>query len=259
MKQPFLSNQCLSVAVLFALLNSLLTGTASAQKPDAASVIEKYRSAAIAKWESHIAALEAEDQQQTDPHDGILFIGSSSIRRWSTIAKDVAPYRGIERGYGGAKFTDLAVFAERLIQPHHFRAMVVFVANDVVGKPDDRPLDDVESAVKHIIRVANEHQPNAPVLIVEVTPTEARFASWDKQRGVNAMLREVALTTPNCYFVPTAGHYLRPDGQPRRELFVDDRLHLNSEGYRLWGLLIRRRLDEVLRLQVETSSTDPSE
>ena len=227
-----------------------------APKADAQELLlAKYRDTATKRWEKAIAKLEARDQQEPDPPDAILFVGSSSIRLWNAIAKDVAPYRPIQRGYGGARFSDVAVFAERLIQPHKYRALVVFVGNDVTGSNNDHTVDEVEALVRYLIGVSHAHQRNAPVLIIEVTPTESRFAAWGKIRAVNAKLREIALSTAHTYFIPTAGHYLRPDGTPRAELFRADRLHLNTEGYKLWGSLIRRRLDEVFRLLAATSAT----
>lgn len=208
---------------------------------------EQFRAAAIEKWSEDIEKLAARDAAEPDPRDAVLFIGSSSIRLWGkTIRADVAPYQPIERGYGGAKFTDIAVFADRLITPHQYRALVVFAANDVSGKPEDRTLAEIEAAVKQILAVSAQHAPQAPMLIVEVTPTRSRFDAWDQIRAVNALLREICLTTPNCYFVPTAEHYLTAEGEPRDELFGDDELHLNAFGYQLWGRLIRTRLDQIL-------------
>jgi hypothetical protein len=37
---------------------------------------------------------------------------------------------------------------------------------------------------------------------------------------------------------------LGDDGQPRRELFKKDNLHLNDEGYRLWTRVVKPFLDE---------------
>lgn len=232
--------------------------SASAVEP-AADFLDRYRAKAIDKWEQAIAELEQRNASEDDPADAILFIGSSSIRRWGSIAIDMAPYRPIQRGYGGAKYSDLAVFAERLIQAHQYRALVSFVGNDVSGKPTDHTPDEVERLVRHVIAVAHQHQPSSPVLLIEVTPTEKRFEAWPKIREVNARLREIALSTPNTYFIATAEHYLDPTGYPRSELFVDDRLHLNEQGYQLWSDLIRRRLDEVLRATTEFRSRQPTQ
>ena len=37
------------------------------------------------RWSQDIETLEQRDVVQRDPEDAILFIGSSSIRRWDTI------------------------------------------------------------------------------------------------------------------------------------------------------------------------------
>ncbi len=82
-----------------------------------AALLESYRVAAVDRWEEEIEKLEQRDANEEDPADAILFIGSSSIRRWDEIAVDMAPYRTIRRGYGGSKYSDVAVFAERLHLP----------------------------------------------------------------------------------------------------------------------------------------------
>ncbi len=230
--------------------------TAATTEIAKADFLDTYRDAATKKWEKDIAALEKLDAQEADPDDGILLIGSSSIRRWENSAVDLKPYRTIRRGYGGAKYSDLAVFAERIIQPHKFRAVVMFVGNDVTGSKEDRTPDQVEELVRHIVSVSRNHQPDSPIFIVEVTPTPKRLDAWPQIRVLNARLREIALTEPNTYFVATAEHYLDKDDQPRGEFFVEDRLHQNEAGYSVWAGLIRRRLDEVFRTKDEAESIE---
>lgn len=213
--------------------------------------LARYREEATEKWENEIQKLEARDAAQSDPEDAIMFIGSSSIRRWADIATDMAPFRTIERGYGGAKYSDVAVFAKRLLHPHQYRALVIFVGNDVQGKPEDHTPDQVEQLVKYVLAVSKHHQVDAPVFLVEVTPTSKRYSAWPAIRKLNARLREIALSTPNTHFIATAEHYLDPEGKPRDELFVSDRLHLNEAGYDQWATLIRGRVAETLRYKHE--------
>lgn len=227
------------------------TGVSAQTSESDADVLAPYREAATKRWEKEIQKYEALDAKTTDPADGILLIGSSSIRRWDSAAEDLAPFRVIPRGYGGAKYSDLAVFAERLITPHDFRAVVIFVGNDISGKENDATPEEVERLVRHVVAVTREHRPDAPVLLIEVTPTRSRYDAWPKIRELNAMLREVCFTEPNVHFVATAETFLTHDNQPRENLFVDDQLHLNEEGYDIWGDIIRDRLIEVLREQTQ--------
>lgn len=215
------------------------------------SFLARYRKKAIDKWEKDIKKLEARDAAESDPEDAIMFIGSSSIRRWSDIATDMAPFRTIERGYGGAKYSDVAIFAKRLLHPHEYRALAIFVGNDVQGKPEDHTPDQVEELVRYIVSVSNSHQADAPVFLIEVTPTSKRYSAWPAIRKVNARLREIALSTPNTHFIATAEHYLDPEGKPRDELFVGDRLHLNEAGYDQWANLIRRSISETFESKSE--------
>jgi lysophospholipase L1-like esterase len=215
-------------------------------------ILAPFRDAAAKRWEKSMVEFDTQNAAEPDPADAILFIGSSSIRRWESMATDMSPYRTIRRGYGGAKFTDMAIFVDRVIQPHQYRALVMFVGNGVVGKPEDHSPELIEALARKIVAASHSHQPKAPVLLIEITPCEKRYDAWPKIRAVNSRLREVALSTPDTYFIPTAGHYLRPDGTPRSELFVEDRLHLNEAGYQLWATLIRKRLNDVFRLMATT-------
>ena len=92
------------------------------------SFLEQYREAATQKWEKAIVEIEQRDQSEVDPDDAVLFIGSSSIRRWESIKDDIKPYKPIQRGYGGAKFSDLAIYAERIIQPHQYKACLLYTS-----------------------------------------------------------------------------------------------------------------------------------
>lgn len=220
---------------------------AATTRHDSSDLLAPYREAAEKKWGKAMAEFDKLNQTEKDPADAIMFIGSSSIRRWTTMATDMAPYETIRRGYGGAKYTDMGVFVDRIVSPHQYKALVMFVGNGVVGKPEDHTPDQIEALTRHIVATSHKHQPNAPVLLIEITPCESRFKAWPKIRAVNARLREVALSTPNTYFIPTASHYLKADGTPRPELFVSDKLHLSEAGYKLWSTLIQRRLDDVLQ------------
>ncbi len=204
------------------------------------------RANSIERWEKDIAKFARLDESEPDPENAVMLLGSSSIRLWENAAEMLAPYPTIRRGYGGARYSDLVVFAKRLITPHEFRALVVFVANDITGSKEDRSVEAVRRMVMHVIEIAREHQPESPILLVEVTPTPSRFHVWKEIRELNAMLREVALTQPNVSFVSTAEYYLDNEDQPRAEFFRDDRLHQNTAGYQVWAELIRRELDNVL-------------
>src|SRR6185369_2581904 len=70
------------------------------------------------RWEKEISAYEASDKTDPPPTGASLFIGSSTIRMWTTLHQDFPKVKVINRGFGGSQIVDSTHFAERLIFPY---------------------------------------------------------------------------------------------------------------------------------------------
>jgi|GEM_PF-388577 len=242
MKTPTLVTLLLALAVFS-------TSTVSAQLTD------KYAAAAKEQWEDTIKKFEELDKQNVYPADSILFIGSSSIRLWDTLARDMAPFPVIQRGYGGATFQDLAVFAKRLVDPHEFRAVVVFVANDIVGKKDhDLTPEEIAALYGDVVKTVRAKDARAPVFLIAITPTESRWRAWPQIEKANAAMAAVCEAGENVHFISTAKEFLNEEGSPKTELFRDDQLHLNADGYKLWTKIIRPKIEAVFTAESEKNA-----
>ncbi|MEM7560623.1 MAG: GDSL-type esterase/lipase family protein [Planctomycetota bacterium] len=210
-------------------------------------IVEKYRAAASKSWEKAIQGLEKLDKEEKYSEKAILFTGSSSIRRWDSIAKDMAPWEPIRRGYGGARFSDLAVFIDRIVAAHQVQAVVIFVGNDIAGSEKDKTPAEATELYRYIVERIRRKLPSAPVFCIGVTPTSSRFDVWPKVQKMNKMLQEYSETDDSLHYIDTADAYLDEEGKPRDELFVKDLLHLNADGYQLWSKLIKAELGKVLK------------
>ena len=208
--------------------------------------ISKYQTDSV-KWEKEIQGLEAKDKTEKDPENAILFVGSSSVRLWKNIAKDMQPYPVIQRGYGGSSYADIVFYIERLVKPHNFRALALFAANDITGGEKDRTPEEATAIVKEIIHKVRSFEPKKPIFIIQVTPTPSRWKVWGEAQKFNALLKKMCEKGKNTYFIETTAPYLNAEGKPREELFIQDKLHQNQSGYDIWALLIKKRLDEVLK------------
>ncbi len=211
-----------------------------------AELPEKQVAAARERWSEDIAKLLAKDREETHPANAVLFLGSSSIRLWETIERDMAPYHPIQRGYGGARFSDLVVFADELAAAHRYRAVVIYVGNDVTGKEEDPEPAQVAEWFRQVAADARKHQPEAEVFCLAVTPTPKRHAAWAKIQEVNAALQQACEADPKLHFVATAGAYLDAGGEPHADYFKTDKLHQNEAGYHVWSGLIKAALHPVI-------------
>ena len=138
----------------------------------ACSPLKNYRDLPELKiWEPEIVKFENLDKTESYPSDAVMFAGSSSIRLWSTLARDMAPYHVIQRGYGGAKLSDYAIFADRIFSPNHCKAIVIFIANDIMGNPQDKTLEEVRKLFLNLLKTFRKSHPSSPVFWIEITPT----------------------------------------------------------------------------------------
>ena len=86
------------------------------------------------RWEKDIAAFEASDRTNPPPKGSVLFIGSSSIRLWKSLAADFPDLKVINRGFGGSHIPDTTHFAERIIFPYEPSKIVLYAGdNDIAG------------------------------------------------------------------------------------------------------------------------------
>ena len=188
------------------------------------------------KWEKDVAAYEAADQKDPPPKGGNLFIGSSTIRLWKTMAVDFPDHKVINRGFGGTEIVNATHFADRLIFPHEPRQVFLRAGgNDIHA---GRLPSDIAGDFLEFVRVVHARLPKTEILFIG-SALPARWGEGDKTRELNRLVRRAALSLPRVGFVDAYDISLTPDGKARPELFVKDRLHFAPNGYKLLGERVR--------------------
>jgi lysophospholipase L1-like esterase len=179
----------------------------------------------------------------------VLFVGSSSIRLWSSAA--AFPGCGIvNRGFGGAQISDVQHFYEAVVARYRPRAILFYAGdNDVwAGKSPGRVLEDFQEFVETVRR----DQPDAPIYFLAIKPSPRRWHLWRDMEEANGLIRAWAGSQGNVVYVDVATPMLGADGRPRPELFAEDDLHLNEAGYEVWKSVLAGPLTPLCR----TAATD---
>lgn len=187
-------------------------------------------------WEQDIQKFEAADKANPPKPGAIVFIGSSSIEHWKDVASDFPDKRVLNRGFGGSRIADSTYYAGRIIVPYK-PSMVVFYAgdNDINdGHSAQQVFDDY---VAFVARVRKD-LPARPIAYISIKPSPSRAKLLPVMREANAKVRAYAATHPDLIYIDVASKMLDAGGQPRAELFVEDRLHMNRAGYDLWRGII---------------------
>jgi lysophospholipase L1-like esterase len=191
----------------------------------------------FARWEKEIAAYEAADRANPPPKGAILFVGASTIRLWKTMAADFPDHKIINRGFGGSEIVDSTHFADRIIFPYEPRQVFLRAGgNDIhAGRLPEQVAADFED----FVRTVHGRLPNTEILFIGVSPAPARWGESDKYRALNEKIRTLALRLPRVGYVDVFDIGIKPDGPPRYEVFVADKLHFNAEGYKLLADRVR--------------------
>ena len=199
-------------------------------------------SAEQAKWEPAIAAFEASDKQHPPAPGSILFIGSSSIEHWKSLAADFPELSVINRGFGGSELGDSTYFADRIVAPYHPRAVVLYAGdNDLQdGHSPAQVRDDFAAFVRKVRSV----DPGVPIAFVAIKPSMARQVLLPKVREANALIEAYAAAQQQVTYLDVYTPMLGADGQPQWRWFGDDGLHMNRTGYALWIGIIRPWVDK---------------
>jgi len=189
-----------------------------------------------ADWAKDIAAFTAADALHPPPAGAVLFLGSSSIRMWETLAEDFPGVTLIQRGFGGSELADSLFYADRIALPYHPRLIVLYAGeNDIAsGKAAEAVAGNFSSFVAKI----HAAQPETRILYVSIKPSPSRAKFQDEFTRANALIAAACARDPRLGFVNIVPALLDAKGGYRPELYRADLLHLNHDGYRLWAQVL---------------------
>ena len=183
------------------------------------------------RFESNVRAYEEADRTSPPPANAILLVGDSQFFRWKTLAEDLSGYTVVNRGIDSFQMSDLLHFTERLVMPYKPRFIVLHVGgNDVNnGKTPEQILDDFKAFVAKV----RAEMPAVPIAFSSTTPGPGRWSQAAQRVQVNQRIKDYIATQQGLHFIDLWAPMLTADGQPREELWVEDRIHPNQAGYRI--------------------------
>ena len=215
----------------------------AAENPPAAAPDQASKPDPATKWESQVQAHEKATADSPPQEGGILFIGSSTIRMWKTLAEDFAPQKVVGRGVGGCQVSDMVYYAERLVLPMKPRQIVFYAGdNDIQSrKTPEQVLADYQAFVAKVRKAL----PQTIIHFIAIKPSPSRTKVWPEAKKANDLVRKWCEATPSLGYIDTAASLLDAEGNPRPEFFLKDMLHMNPQGYEQWIPIIKAAIGKA--------------
>lgn len=190
---------------------------------------------------SSIEAFKKQDSIAFPEKGGILFVGSSSIRRWDDLKDRFNGYHIIQRGFGGSEYKDIVHYSEDIIFPYRPSKIFLYAGENDFAR--GRTVDEVYNTVLGLYSTIRERLPETLIYIISVKPSEKLIAHSQSISALNDKLKQFIDTKPGYIkYVDIYSPMLNEKKAPRPELFVADKLHLSSSGYAIWETAIRKLL-----------------
>lgn len=198
------------------------------------------------RWAEELAAFAALDAKNPPAPGGVVLLGSSNIRLWSTLADDFPEMNMVNRGVGGCRLMELAEFAPRLVATAKPRVIVVGAGTNDVSA--GATAADVRTAFEHLVAAVRPEHPEATIAFLAIAPSIKRWDQRDRQAEANAAVHEFieAAGDDRLVYLDANAAFLGPDGTPAEECFLDDLQHPSTIGNARRAEILRPLLRDLL-------------
>jgi len=193
------------------------------------------------RWSKEIVRFEESDKLKQPPTNAILFAGSSSMVFWNT-AKSFPTLSTINRGFGGSHISDSVYYAQRIIVNYHPSVVVVYAGDNDLA--DGVTTHQLCQDFQDLVTLIHKSLPKTRILYIAIKPSPKRWALFETQKTANQMISEICKKDSRLQFIDIVKPMLDETGNPRKELYRADGLHLNDKGYELWTAILKPLLDK---------------
>ena len=213
-------------------LAAQIAGAASAQRAAAGDRNDPDR------WEPTIKKFEDADRIAPPPQNAIVFIGASSIVRWNLPESfPELGARAINRGFGGSLAADSTRYADRIVIPYKPQKVVFYAGdNDIEANRTPEQITGDFVAFEKKVHAA---LPSTEIIFISIKPSIRRWAWIEQIKAANAQVKQYCASHPHLAFVDIVPQMIGRDGKPRKEMLLDDGLHMTPDGYKVWNDALR--------------------
>lgn len=195
------------------------------------------------RWEDTIKKFEAADSAMLPPKGAVLLVGGSNARRWIDVGDYFPQHQVINRGFGGARLTDVLHYADRIALPYAPKTIFLNAGgNDLSSGKSPEQVRDTARAFSAKIHATLPDTRIYHIGLPHVLRASSSPETLAAIREMNTLLAEFARTEENFEFIDLFEAFLDDKGQPRPNLFVKDGIHFSAEGYTVVAGQLRGKL-----------------
>jgi hypothetical protein len=190
-------------------------------------------------FDNEIRTFKHQDSISFPKKNGILFIGSSSIRLWSDLEQRFADKPIIKRGVGGSELWQLIdYYTLYILFPYQPRKIFIYAGeNDIAG---GKSAQFVADEFAKLWQMLHAKLPKTEVYFMSIKPSPLREKNYEVVYKANELIKTYLKDKPKSHYVDLVTVIYKPGTtQPDSSLFKSDYLHLNTKGYDQWEKVLK--------------------
>lgn len=190
-----------------------------------------------------IQAFKKEDSLKTPIKNPVLFIGSSSFTKWTRLQQDFPTIPILNRAFGGSTLLDVIRFQNEVIFKYQARKIVIYCGENDLASSETITPTEVLNRFKILYESIRKQQPKVPIVFVSIKPSISRWKMKEKQIETNKLIEAFINKNKNILFVNIWDKMLDENGNPKKDIFSSDNLHMNEKGYEIWIDALKHKLN----------------
>jgi lysophospholipase L1-like esterase len=188
---------------------------------------------------NEIQDFKKQDSVAAPPKQAIVFTGSSSFRMWTNVQDDFPEYKIINRAFGGSTLPDVIRYADDVIFKYQPRQVVIYCGDNDLAASDSAGAETVAQRFEKLFGMTRKKLPAVSLVYVSIKPSPSRAQLMPKMERANQLIKDFLGKQSNTAFVDVYHLMLNADGSPKKELFLEDNLHMTRAGYLIWQSAIK--------------------
>ncbi len=192
-----------------------------------------------APFYSEIKAFKTLDSLHFPPKHAILLLGSSSFRKWTDVQNYFPGYPIINRGFGGSTFPDAIRYLDEIVFPYQPRQILIYEGDNDVASSDKITADSVFNRFKELFFLLRKKLPKTTIDFVSIKPSPSRQRLMPEMGKANSLIKDFLKDKNRSAFIDVYHSMLDKSGLPDKSIFIEDELHMNAKGYKIWQKIIQ--------------------
>ncbi len=192
-------------------------------------------------WED-IQAFKKQDADSMPPKNAILFVGSSSFTKWTDVQDYFPKHTIINRGFGGSTLVDVIRYANDIIIPYQPKQIIIYCGENDLAYSDTITSVEVFNRFKQLFGIIRSSFSKTPIAFISLKPSPSRKHLMLKMVETNLFIETFLKRQKHTEFIDVYHNMVDDTGEPLKDIFLEDNLHMNAKGYHIWQKSIQPHL-----------------